>query len=301
MLTYRKYFYILSFTFVAASIVSLAFFGLRFGIDFTGGSMMEVTFEGERPSHQDVRTAISGVRTSEGEQLTGLVIQDIGTDGLILRFQDVGTTTHQGILERLQNFGSIQEQRFESVGPAIGQETKQKSLWAMGLVLVMILVYIAWAFRRISFPLSSWKYGVIAVVALFHDILITVGVFSMLGYVSQVEVGVPFVAALITILGYSINDTIVLFDRIRENVVRQGSAFNFEEIINASVRQTYMRSLGTSLTTLFVLIALFFFGGETITNFVLALIIGITAGTYSSIFLAAPLLFSWSMIKLRHR
>ena len=263
--------------------------------------MMEVTFEGERPSHQDVRTAISGVRTSEGEQLTGLVIQDIGTDGLILRFQDVGTTTHQGILERLQNFGSIQEQRFESVGPAIGQETKQKSLWAMGLVLVMILVYIAWAFRRISFPLSSWKYGVIAVVALFHDILITVGVFSMLGYVSQVEVGVPFVAALITILGYSINDTIVLFDRIRENVVRQGSAFNFEEIINASVRQTYMRSLGTSLTTLFVLIALFFFGGETITNFVLALIIGITAGTYSSIFLAAPLLFSWSMIKLRHR
>lgn len=301
MLKYRKYFYILSGTLVLASIVSLAVFGLNFGVDFTGGSIMEVTFDGARPSHEAVRTALSGIRTSANEQFRELVIQDAGTNGLLLRFRDVSTTTHAGILERLGDFGSVEEERFESVGPILGEETKRKSLWAMGLVLVMILVYVAWAFRRISFPLSSWKYGVVAVIALFHDIVITVGAFAALGQIFGMEIGVSFVAALLTILGYSINDTIVVFDRIRENIVRQGSSFDFKEVINASVRQTFVRSFNTSATTLFVLGAIFLFGGETIANFALALAVGITAGTYSSLFLASPLLFSWSMIKKGHR
>jgi preprotein translocase subunit SecF len=189
--------------------------------------------------------------------------------------------------------------RFDSVGPVIGDETKQKSIWAIFLLIILILIYIAWAFRRISRPLKSWQYGVAAIIALVHDVLISMGAISLLGHFLNIEVGAPFVAALLTILGYSVNDTIVVFDRIRENILRKGSTFDFAEIINKSVAQTFVRSLNTSLTVLFALSAVFIFGGETIHYFALTLIIGIAVGTYSSIFIASPLLFSWSMLKLR--
>jgi len=317
MLKYRKYFYTLSILLVTASIGSLAIFGLNLGIDFKGGSLMEVEFENGRPSHDEVREAVAD--TGIGD----MIIQDIGSRGLIMRFNDVDEVVHQDVLNKLGALATpvnnststsggeappadsaragFSEVRFESIGPVIGEETKRKSLWAISLVLVMILVYVAWTFRRVSFPLKSWQYGVIALTALFHDIVITVGIFSILGHFLNIEVGVPFVAALLTILGYSVNDTIVVFDRIRENVLRQGSTFDFGEVVNKSVSQTYVRSINTSMTTLVVLFSIFLFGGSTIHYFVLTLMIGVAVGTYSSLYLASPLLFSWSMLRLRKR
>ena len=277
------------------SIASLFVFGLNFGIDFKGGSLMELDFVGGRPGHDQVRNALADVDLGE------VTIVDSGQSGLILRFKDTDEATHQEILQSFEKFSEHEELRFESVGPIIGEETKKKSAWAIVLVVVMILIYVAWAFRRLTFPLRSWQYGVVALVTLFHDVVITMGVFSLLGYLLNIEVGVPFVAALLTILGYSVNDTIVIFDRIRENVARQGSIFDFVEVIDKSVREARVRSLNTSLTTLFVLAAVFLFGGHTITYFILTLIIGVVIGTYSSLFIASPLLFSWSMLKMKKR
>jgi len=295
MLKHRKIYYALSSVLVIISVFSLASFGLNFGIDFTGGSSMEVEFQGARPSHEAIRSALDEI------DLGDIRVQDIGAHGLILRFKNIGETVHGDISQRLGGLGEFDERGFQSIGPVIGEETKRKSIWAVSLVFIMILVYVAWAFRRVSFPLKSWKYGIIALITLFHDVIITAGIFSVIGHFLNVEVGAPFVAALLTILGYSVNDTIVIFDRVRENLLRQGSIFDFAEVINRSVKQTYVRSLNTSLTTLFVLLAIFFFGGVTIKYFVLILIIGVTVGTYSSLFLASPLLFSWSVLKIKNR
>ena len=293
MLRYRKIYYAFSGTLVIMSIISLAVLGLNFGVDFKGGSIMEITSVSSRPNHDVIINVLSEL------DLGNVTIQDSGDANLILRFQNIDETVHQNVLSKLKGLFEFAEVRFESIGPVIGGETKQKSLWAISLVVIMILVYVAWAFRRISFPLRSWKYGVVAVIALFHDIVITMGVFAFVGHFLNLEIGVPFVAALLTILGYSVNDTIVIFDRIRENVLRQGSVFDFAKVIDASFNQVYVRSLNTSLSTLLVLVAVFLFGGETLKYFVLTLIIGISIGTYSSIFLASPLLFSWSLLKIK--
>lgn len=293
MLKYRKIYYTISGVLILTSIMSLTILGLNFGTDFTGGSMMEVRFENERPSHESVRAALADFK------LGAITIQNSGGGGMILRFRHVDEALHQDILNKVKTFGELEEQRFESIGPVIGEETKRKAVWAIGLVLIMILIYVAWAFRKISFPLRSWIYGVVSLFALFHDVIITVGIFALLGYFLNIEVGIPFVAALLTILGYSVNDTIVVFDRIRENVLKKSSDFNFGELIDSSLRQSYVRSLNTSLTTFFVLLAIFLLGGVTIKYFVLTLMIGVVVGTYSSLFLASPLLFSWHLVKLK--
>ena len=295
MLKYRNYFYTLSSILIIISVISLWQFGLEYGIDFKGGSLMEIEFVSSVPEHGAVREALSEFNIGE------IVVQSVGARGLMLRFAEIDEATHQNIFNKLKESGEVEELRFESVGPVLGAETKRKSLWAIALVVVTILVYVAWAFRRISFPVKSWVYAIMAVIALFHDILITVGVFSILSYFFHMEIGVPFVAALLTILGYSVNDTIVVFDRIRENVSRASSSFNFSDIINKSIRETYVRSLNTSLTTIAALIAVYLFGEATIQYFVLVLIIGISIGTYSSICIASPLLFSWAMLKNKRR
>lgn len=295
MLRYRKIYYALSGSLMLLSVFFILIFGLRFGTDFKGGSIMEVSFAAQRPNHEKVRAALADFELGE------MILQDSGARNILLRFKEVNETVHRGIRDKLGTLGQMEERRFESVGPAIGEETKKKALVSIGLVIAMIMAYVAWAFRKVDFPVRSWKYGVITAVTLIHDILITVGAFALLGYFLHVEVDVSFIAALLTILGYSVTDTVVVFDRIRENVLRQGSAFDFGEVINKSVSQTFARSFVTSFTTLLALIAIFFFGGETIKYFALALIIGITAGTYSSIFFASPLLFSWSMLRSRKK
>ena len=290
----RKIWLSISTGLVALSLIFIAMFGLDLGIDFTGGSLLEVKFNAERPSTEEVRDLIK----SEIEISAEPIIVNSDQQNMIIRVQETEETVHQEIISKLAEKypENIQEERFESIGPSIGQELKEKAIYAILIVILAIVAYIAYAFRKVSWPVKSWKYGVIAIVALVHDVIIVVGIFALLGRFMGVEVGLPFVAALLTILGYSVNDSIVVFDRIRENLGRVVKT-DFEGIVNRSVNETITRSVNTSVTTLIVLLTIFFFGGASIKFFVLALAIGVLSGTYSSIFLASPLLVVWEKIR----
>ncbi|MBT4849798.1 protein translocase subunit SecF [Candidatus Parcubacteria bacterium] len=278
---------------MALSVLALLVWGLRLGIDFTGGSLMEVSY--------DTRPTINQVEVSlQDSGLASLKIQPAGENDFILRLGDIDEPTHQQVLENLQNIqvegvedNEFVEKRYEFIGPIIGNELKSKALQAIAIVLIFIVIYIAYAFRKVSKPVASWKFGISAIIALIHDILIITGIFSAFGYFFGMEVDSLFVTALLTILGFSIHDTIVTFDRTRENLFKKQD-MKFDEIVNLSVNQTIVRSLNTSITTLFVLLAIYIFGGETIKNFVLALVLGVIIGTYSSIFIASPLLSIWN-------
>ena len=288
LIKYRKIYYLFSGTLILGSIVALVVFGLESGIDFTGGSILEIEFHNERLSNQEIKEKLADL------DLGSVVLQPTGEKGLILRMKDINEETHQGILQRLSE---AEEQRFESIGPIIGQELKQKTKLFTILALLGIILYLTFAFRKVSWPLSSWQYGLITVfVALFHNLLIPVGIFSILGKIYQVQITIPIVVGLLTVLGYSINDTIVVLDRVRENLLR-GRGKSFHDTVNMSLNQTLVRSINTSLTALFVLMAIFFFGGETLKYFSLVLILGIICGTYSSIFIASPLLVTWFNLK----
>ncbi|MFH0891482.1 MAG: protein translocase subunit SecF [Candidatus Falkowbacteria bacterium] len=318
----------LSGVLVAASMIALLIWGFNYGIDFTGGSLLEVRFKDGRPAVNDVRQAIEGLEPGN------LILQPIGESSLILRFQDTSEGKHQAVLEKLRELtdngketdpekageegvdvtigedGAVlttpaesalkafEELRYDAIGPAIGRELKNRSITAIIIVLIMIVLYIAWAFRQVSKPVASWKYGLAATIALFHDVIITMGVFAVLGRFYGVEINTPFVAALLTVLGYSINDTIVVFDRIRENLPK--SEEDFENTVNVSVNQTITRSISTSLTTLLALSSILIFGGASIRDFVLALCIGVFIGTYSSIFVASPILVIWEKMTSRN-
>lgn len=288
----RKIFFAISGFFVSVSILALILWGLKIGIDFTGGSLLEVEFKKDRPVNDIIREKLSNLNLGD------ITIQPTGQKGVILRLKDINEETHQKILNSLGNASEIEEKRFESVGPVIGQELKQKSIWAIFGVLFMIIVYIAYAFRKVSRPVASWTYGLAAIIALVHDVTIPMGFFAFLGHFFGAEVELLFVTALLTILGFSVHDTIVVFDRIRENL-RKGGFSSFEDTVEASINQTISRSINTSLVVIFTLLAIYLFGGESTKYFALTLIIGIFFGTYSSIFIASPLLVSW--LKWRER
>jgi len=283
---YSKLYYAISGILIIATIVSLGMFGLKFGIEFVGGSNMQVEFQNQRPANETIQSALKSFDLGE------ITVQPTGTNGAILQFKGVDEAKHQQILAGLNKVAPVTEKSFQYIGPSIGQELRNKTELAIALALLAITLYIAFAFRKVSKPVSSLKYGIASLIALFHDVLIPIGVFSALGHFYNVEITVPIVAALLTILGFSVHDTIVIFDRIRENILRRGMG-QFEETVNISLTQTLGRSLSTVITVLFVLISIYFFGGETLKYFSLALIIGITSGAYSSIFIASPLLVSW--------
>ena len=293
IIKHRKIYFALSTLLLIGSVLSLIFLGLHLGIDFTGGSLMEIEFLGERPSNQEIQEKLVGLNLGQ------INLQPTEDKGLILRLKDIDENTHQEILKQIGST-SITEKRFESIGPLIGQELKQKAIWAIGLALIAIVLYIAWSFRKISRPVASWQYGLVAIIALIHDILITLGVFSVLSHFREIEIGLPFVAAFLTILGYSVNNSIVIFDRARENLLKTNWT-DFSQVINQSINQSMTRCLNTALTTLFVLLAIFFLGGQTIKYFSLALIVGIIIGTYSSIFITSPLVVVWQNWKYRSR
>ncbi|MFA4819279.1 MAG: protein translocase subunit SecF [Patescibacteria group bacterium] len=292
IIKYRGMAYVLSSVLALAAIVSLVMWGVQYGIDFTGGSLLEAQFVKNRPSVEQVEKSLAPLN------LGNMIIQPAGSDGLLLRFKDVNEDTHQAILKSLSDASGseLTEKRFESVGPVIGAELKSRAIWVIIIALFFIMSYIAWAFRKISQPVASWKYATTAILALGHDVLLTIGVFSLLGQWQGVEVDILFVTALLTVIGFSVHDTIVVFDRIRENLFRHVSA-DFPTAVNKSVNDTMTRSINTGLTTLLVLGALFFLGGESIRYFSLTLIIGITLGTYSSIFVAAPILVDWNQLR----
>jgi len=283
---YSKIYYAVSGLLIIAAIASLIMFGLKFGIEFTGGTNMEVEFTQSRPSNDQITKAL------ESFNLGDIVVQPTGDRGAILQFKGVDEATHQKIVAELNKLSPVEDKSFQFIGPSIGQELKNKTVIAILLSLLAITIYIAFAFRKVSRPVASWKYGVASLIALFHDIIIPLGVFSLLGHFYNIEITVPIVAALLTILGFSVHDTIVIFDRIRENILRHGMA-QFSDTVDSSLNQTIGRSISTVVTVLLVMASLFFFGGTTLRYFSLALIIGVTSGAYSSIFIASPLLVSW--------
>ena len=252
--------------------------GLKLGIDFTGGTLLEYQFE-NRVNTDDLK-------------IYGLVTQ-LGNDSYIIRSKPLEQGRIDDIRKSLtQKYGKVVERRVEIVGPVIGAELSKKAALAVIVASLVIVLYIAFSFRKVPKPQSSWRFGISAVLALVHDILVVLGAFAILGKFLNVEIDTLFVTALLTIIGFSVHDTIVVFDRIRENLIKHPGK-KFLGVANLSVIQTLGRSLNTSLTVVFVLIALFLFGGETLKWFVVALLIGIISGTYSSIFNATALLVWW--------
>jgi preprotein translocase subunit SecF len=281
----HKYIFLgISGFFVLAALTALVLWGVKPGIDFTGGSIMEVEFADTRPDQNEIRNRLTGV------DLGDLLIQPTGDRGDILRFRTVDEPTHQEILQKL---GTVTEKRFDTIGPTVGAQLRKDSLLALTLTLILITLFIAWSFRKVSEPVASWKYGIIALIALVHDVVIPTGVFAAIGKFRGVEIDAFFITALLTVVGFSMSDTIVVFDRIRENLQRSRSRESFEETVNRSINETAVRSLSISFIALLVLAAIFFFGGETVRYFSLALIIGLFFGAYSSIFVASPLLVVW--------
>ncbi len=284
IVTHSKVWLAMSGTIVVLALAAIIGFGVNPGIDFTGGSLMSVKFTSV-PVQEDVRAAVAELGYEP-------VIQQADDGSTLIRVRPVTEEEHQAVLAALRTrFGELEEQRFDSVGPVVGEELKEKATFAMILVLLLIAVYIAWAFRRVSQPVESWKYGVITVISAFHDVIIPLGIFAVLGKIYGFQADTAFVAALLTILGYSINDTIVVFDRTRENLYRNRHRHaSFGETVNQSINETLARSINTTLSTLLPVLAIVVFGGESTRPFAMTLLAGIAAGAYSSIFLASPLL-----------
>lgn len=286
IIRFKKLWLIISSVMVVASVVALATWGLRAGLDFTGGSLLEVKMAGGQPTVAEVQNSLNEVGVSS------LIVQPTGSDSIILRFQETSQEKHLAVVEALSKMEEakegITEVRFESIGTSIGADLRSKSFSVMLLVLLIIILYISLAFNKISKPVASWKYGTIAIISLIHDVVITCGAFAVLGHFYGAEVNTPFVVALLTVLGYSVHDTIVVFDRTRENLPK--SNVSFADTVNQSLNQTFVRSINTTLTVLLSLLAVLLFGGASIRDFVLALMIGVFCGAYSSLFIASPLL-----------
>lgn len=294
LLNYYKYLFILSGVILVLGIISLAVYGLRLGIDFKGGTVTEVQFK-QAYEIDKVRSVL------DSNDLHNYQLQGTDNNGLIIRTESLEKEKHDKIATEIKSqAGDFEEKRFDSIGPVVGEELKRKAIYQLGLVSLGIIFYIAYAFRKVSRPITPWQFGIAAIVALLHDLFIVLGIFSILGHYRGIEIDSLFVTAMLTVLGFSVHDTIIVFDRIRENLkVYAGQSIEF--IVNHSITQTLVRSLNTSLTVLFVLLAMLLFGGETIRYFVLALFIGIIAGTYSSIFVASPILLLWQQYRNRKR
>ncbi len=281
VIKHKKIFVTLSIILVILSLGSIAYFGLNLGIDFKGGSLTEVEYKTSRPEQKLVEEELKLLSIGE------IVIQPIGTTGYGIKTRAVNEEERSSIIKALGS--DVTEKSFTSIGPSVGAELVRKSIISFILVSLGIIFFIAFSFRKVSKPVSSWKYGMIAIATLIHDIIIPVGVFSILSHLYGTEVDTLFVVAILTILGLSVSDTIVVFDRIRENI-RIGHFKTFEETIGKSLEQVYTRSIATSSTVIIVLLALVFFGPSSTKVFAMMLTAGMFLGTYSSIFLASPLL-----------
>jgi preprotein translocase subunit SecF len=291
LMNYKKYFLAVPTAFSLLAILALLLWGLKPGIDLVGGSLMQVSYTGTVPTTLQVQDAAAAAGISNA------LVQPAGNNGFILRQHDLTNDQHQALLKSLGTIGSVTEVQFNSVGPTIGAELLQKAWIAIALVILSLIIFIAFAFRGVSKPVASWKYGVVAIITLVHDILIPTGLFALLGHFAGAEVDSLFIVALLTILGISINDTIVVFDRIRENLRKNQDRSKHEEfdmVVSKSIRQTLTRSINTSLAVLIVLFALYLMGPASTRDFALTLIVGMIAGTYSSILLASPLLVVWN-------
>lgn len=289
VVTYRKIFFAITGMLMALSLGSLFMFGLNIGTDFTGGSLVEVRYENERPTPE----ALSGALEAAG--LSSVSVREAGDNSHIVRAASLSNETRGALPEAVTLSGAFpgSVERLTDIGPIIGEELRAKALVALAAVVLCIVLYVAFAFRKVSKPISSWVYGLITIVTLVHDIMLPLGAFALFGYLWGAQVDTLFVTAMLTILGYSVHDTIVVFDRTRENLAinqEQNRREDFELVAGRAIDQTFGRSVNTSLTTLASLGALFYFGPVATQDLALTLIVGVVAGTYSSIALATPLL-----------
>lgn len=283
IIKHRKIFYIISGLLFLVSIISLSVWKLEPGIDFKGGSLLGVDFPSKTITSSEIRDSLANIGYGDSS------VRTTDKGGYIIRTREINQDEKSKILTTL----GAEEREFSSVGPVLGSESIRKSYFSIAMVLLAIVLFIAFAFRKVSKPISSWTYGIVTLVALAHDVLIPAGVFSILGHLAEFEVDTLFVTALLVILGFSVHDTIVVFDRVRENLRHEnehGSKKPFETIVGESVSQTFTRSINTSLTTLLAVLVLYFFGPDATKHFAIALMIGIVSGTYSSIFIGSPLL-----------
>jgi len=286
-LRYKYIYFSISLILIIPSLISLLIFGLKPSIDFTGGALLELSII----PHEDKKITESSVRENAGEAFELYSIQKTGDESVIIRSQPMSESEKTTIIAELNQLGEVTELRFESVGPTIGKQLLRKTIYAIILASVLILLFVAYRFNQV-------KYGVCAILAMFHDTLILLGSFSLLGHFYGIEVDALFVTAVLTTLSFSVHDTIIVYDRIRESLKNHPHA-NYQDLVNLSITETLGRSLNNSLTIIFMLVALLLLGGITVRWFVLALLIGTIAGTYSSTFTAAPLLVVWENIKSR--
>lgn len=267
------------------SIIAASVYGLPLGPDFEGGTLWQV--RAPQATTESIREALGSAGAHNAT-----VYYQVETTSFLIRLGHISEDDHQNYMRvlRAQMGGGVEELSFETIGPAIGQELRTKAITATLLVMLGISLYIAYAFRRVSYPIRSWKYALVTLLTLIHDAIIPIGFFAILSHYAGVEVDINFVVALLVILGFSVHDTIVVFDRIRENLTLARGKFELPQIINQSVSQTFARSVNTSLTLVLVLLAMYFFGPASLQYFVLTIMIGVVAGTYSSIFIASPAL-----------
>jgi preprotein translocase subunit SecF len=306
---YRKFFFALSGILIILSIVAMMKFGFNFGIDFKGGTITQVSYNqnfasavpNARPSQTDIRDALNKLNF---KNFGDTQIQPTGANGYIIRSREITNEEKDQFLKALSLNGKapISVENYNSIGPVVGNELKNKAYTAIVLVIICIVLFVTYAFRKVSEPVASWKYGLATIVALLHDIIIPTGLFVAYTHFHGGEIDILFVSAILAILGYSVHDTIVVFDRIREHLrLNKGvkTKETFEETVGKSVSETFGRSINTSLTIFLVLLILYFVGGDTTKNFALVLLFGIIVGTYSSIFVASPLLVTLEKIQAR--
>jgi preprotein translocase subunit SecF len=294
-----------SIALLVASAYGIAVFGLQKGIDFTGGTLWNIDFAASQTSTSTAATTFTRadlatfVQETLGEK-DAVVTEQEGTRSFLIKTKEMSEPVHQEYRVKIaEKFGSFKELSFESIGAVIGAELARKAFWAFGINLLAISLYVAYAFRKVSEPVSSWKYAVITMLTLFHDAVIPVGLFAFLGRFGGIEVDTNFIVAILVVIGFSVHDTIVVFDRIRENLRTAKATEEFGALVNRSINETFARSLNTSLTLIIVLVILFLLGATTLKYFVLAMLVGTVAGTYSSIFVAAPLLVVWQRLSTR--
>ncbi|KKR88973.1 MAG: Protein translocase subunit SecF [Candidatus Wolfebacteria bacterium GW2011_GWA2_42_10] len=285
----KHIFLLISGTLIAASIGAIAVFGLKPGIDFTGGTLWQIksTTDNRQLTTDNLRDFFE-----KDLMVKNFIVYSQETNqSFLIRLGHLSEEEHQKYFESLEiKFNGIEELRYEAIGPAIGKELRNKAFLAIIFVLLGISLYVAYAFRKVSYPIKSWKYGIITLLTLFHDVLIAAGFLAFLGYRLGIELDTKFIVAMLVVMGFSVHDTIVVFDRIRENLLKESGRFDLSAIINDSINQTIARSINTSLTLVLVLLALFFFGPFSLKYFVLVIMVGTIVGTYSSIFIASPAL-----------
>jgi len=271
------------------SLVFVFFFGLKPGIDLRGGTQWQIEFKDTAVLEETIAVVL---KNTAGD--ADFVIKRANDGSFIIRLPHVDEQKRQTFLNAFRTLGEFDEKSFSTIGPAVGSELRRKAIWAVLLAILCISLYIAWAFRKVSKPIKSWKYGIVTLITLLHDVIIPAGLLALLGRFKGIEIDTNFIVALLVIMGFSVHDTIVVFDRIRENlIVNKGKNVPFRDIINFSVKETFVRSINTSLTLVLILLALLFVGPPSLFYFILTILVGTIFGIYSSIFVASPLLYLW--------